>query len=75
MTKQRDKPEPVVSVRARRVSTTENTDASVVEEDVGVVVEAPLTIDVEGHRELHSALHTIGQTRTRVRFSVYRGYS
>lgn len=48
MTKQRDKPEPVASVRARRVSTTENTDASVVEEDVGVVVEAPLTIDVEG---------------------------
>jgi len=48
MTNQRDKPEPVASVRARRVSTTENTDASVVEEEVGVVVEAPLTIDVEG---------------------------
>ena len=62
MTNQRDKPEPVASVRARRVSTTENTDASVVEEDVGVVVEAPLTVDVEGI-ENYTLLCTPSDTR------------
>jgi FdhD protein len=48
MKKQPDNSEPVESVRARRVSTTENSHASVCEEDVSVVVEAPVTLDVEG---------------------------
>jgi len=43
-----DNSEPVSSVRARRISTTDASGASVVEEDVGVAVEAPITIDVEG---------------------------
>ena len=48
MKEQPDSSEPVASVRARRISTTDDGSASVVEEDVGVVVEAPITIDVEG---------------------------
>jgi len=59
---QPDNSEPVASVRARRVSTTENFDASVVEEDVAVVVEAPLTIDVEGI-ENYTLLCTPSDTR------------
>lgn len=41
-------PEPVASVRARRFSTGDDSGPSIVDEDVGVVVEAPITIDVEG---------------------------
>ena len=48
MKEQKDNSEPVATVRARRISTAEKDHTSVVEEDVGVVVEAPLTIDVEG---------------------------
>ena len=62
MKKRPDNSEPVAFLRARRVSTTENTDAPVVEEDVGVVVEVPITIDVEGI-ENYTLLCTPSDTR------------
>lgn len=40
--------EPVKFLRARRVSATNDSGTSSIEEDVGVVVEAPIAIDVEG---------------------------
>jgi FdhD protein len=43
-----DKIEPVETLRAWRVSAQENGETSSAEEEVGVVVESPLTIDVEG---------------------------
>ena len=48
MNERYDNTEPVASLRARRISAAGESDASHVEEDVGVVVEAPITIDVEG---------------------------
>ena len=43
-----DKAEPVENLRARRILSTANGEQESTDEDVGVVVEAPLTIDVEG---------------------------
>ncbi len=43
-----NKPEPVISLRARRLCVGNDDDVVAAEEEVGVVVEAPLTIDVEG---------------------------
>jgi FdhD protein len=43
-----DKTEPVETLRARCVSSTENGEQRSTDEEVGVVVEAPLAIDVEG---------------------------
>ena len=43
-----EKTEPVETLRARRISATESGEREVLAESVGVVVEAPLIIDVEG---------------------------
>lgn len=40
--------EPVKFLRARRISASSDAEETAADEDVGVVVEAPLTIDVEG---------------------------
>ncbi len=54
--------EPVSSIRARRVSIDCEGNPSVIDEDVGVAVEAPITIDVEGI-ENYTLLYTPTDTR------------
>jgi len=57
-----NKAEPVESLRARRISATESGELETTDEDVGVVVEAPLTIDIEGI-ETYTLLCTPSDTK------------